>query len=152
LNESKTGTACTDSKEWQKAQYSNLIRYVPSGTHFARLRVNGNLIRKSLKTDALSIAKLRLADLEKNERESAENRESASNGKMTFGDCMTIFRTQTEAGSLLKPTSMLYWQEIFMSISKSWLGIEARDVPRISANDCNVWAASMTKHIKPSNG
>ena len=37
---------------WQKTQFSNLIRYTPSGTYFARLRVNGKLIRKTLKTDA----------------------------------------------------------------------------------------------------
>ena len=47
----------------QKTQFSNLIRYTPSGTYFARLRVNGKLIRKTLKTDVLSVAKLRLADL-----------------------------------------------------------------------------------------
>ena len=52
-------------KDWQKAQYSNLIRYVPSGTYYARLRVKGKLIRRSLKTDVLSVAKLRLSDFEK---------------------------------------------------------------------------------------
>jgi len=51
--------------DWQKTQFSNLIRYVPSGTYFARLRVRGKLIRQSLKTDVLSVAKLRLVDLEK---------------------------------------------------------------------------------------
>jgi integrase len=128
-------------KEWQKTQYANLIRYVPSGTYFARLKVNGNLIRKSLKTDVLTVAKLRLADLEKNERESAENRESASKGKMTFGDCVAIFRTQSEASNLLKPTSKLYRREVIGSIAKSWPGIGVLDVRRISANDCNSWAA-----------
>lgn len=34
-------------KDWQKTQYSNLIRYVPSGTYYARLRVKGKLIRRS---------------------------------------------------------------------------------------------------------
>jgi hypothetical protein len=57
------------TKDWQKTQYSNLIRYVPSGTYYARLRVKGKLIRKSLKTDLVSVAKLRLADLEKAERD-----------------------------------------------------------------------------------
>src|ERR1035441_5056476 len=32
-------------KVWQTTQYANLIRYVPSGIFFARLRANGNLIR-----------------------------------------------------------------------------------------------------------
>ena len=52
-----------------------------------------------------------------------------------------IFRSQTEDSNLLKPTSKLYRQEVFVSIAKSWPGIEARDVRRISANDCNAWAA-----------
>ena len=129
------------SKEWQKTQYANLIRYVPSGTYFARLRVNGNLIRKSLKTDVLSIAKLRLADLEKDERESAETRQAATKGRMTFGDCLTSYQSQTKASNLLKAKTKLYRQEVIGSILKSWPGIEVQDVRRISANDCNTWAA-----------
>ena len=56
---------------WQKTQFSNLIRYTTSGTYFARLRVNRKLIRKTLKTatDVHSVAKLRLADSEKLERQ-----------------------------------------------------------------------------------
>jgi hypothetical protein len=45
----------------QKSHYANLVRYVPSEIYFARIRVKGKLIRKSLKTDTLSVAKLRLA-------------------------------------------------------------------------------------------
>jgi hypothetical protein len=89
----KTSKAVTTPADWQKTQYSNLIRYVPSGTYFARLRVNGNLIRNSLKTDVLSVARLRLGDLEKAESESAEARQSVRQGKMTFGDCVANFRT-----------------------------------------------------------
>jgi hypothetical protein len=96
------------AKEWQKTPFSNLIRYVPSGKYFARLRVAGKLIRKSLKTDVLSVAKLRLADLEKSEREAAESSEQAFNGRMTFGDCANIFKAQTEASTLLKASSKRY--------------------------------------------
>ena len=53
-------TAGNPAKDWQKTQLANLIRYVPSGIYYARLRVAGKLIRKSLKTDVLSVAKLRL--------------------------------------------------------------------------------------------
>ena len=42
------------SQDWQKTSYANLIRYVPSGIYYARLRVKGKLIRKSLNTDDLS--------------------------------------------------------------------------------------------------
>ena len=34
---------------WQKTQFANLVRYIPSGIYFARFRVRGKLIRKSPK-------------------------------------------------------------------------------------------------------
>ena len=76
--------AATPDKEWQKTPYSNLIRYVPSGIYYARLRVKGKLIRKSLKTDVLSVGKLRLGDFEKHERQRAETGEAAAHGRMTM--------------------------------------------------------------------
>ena len=57
-----------DDSLWQKTQYANLVRYKPSKTYFARIRINGKLIRRKLKTKVLSVAKLRLADLETEER------------------------------------------------------------------------------------
>ena len=34
--------------EWQKTPYANLVRYKSSGIYFARFRVRGKLIRRSL--------------------------------------------------------------------------------------------------------
>ncbi len=137
-------------KVWQPTQYSNLIRFVSSGTFFARLRVGGNLIRKSLRTDVLSVAKLRLADLEKNERGFVETRKTASKGRMTFGDCLAIFKTQTESTHLLKPAGKRYHAEVINSILKSWPDLAALDVRRISANDCNTWAAKFSSQYSGS--
>jgi len=58
---------------WQKTPYANLLRYNPSGKYFARIRVHGKLIRRTLKTSSLSVAKLRLSDLEKSERQKGEH-------------------------------------------------------------------------------
>lgn len=41
--------------------------------YFARIRVKGKLIRRYLKTQVLSVARLRLGDLEKEERQIAEH-------------------------------------------------------------------------------
>ena len=78
-------TAAQSSNDWQATQFANLIRYVPSRTYFARLRVGGKLIRRSLKTKVLSVAKLKVADLEKQEREKLEGRERLVGGKATWG-------------------------------------------------------------------
>ncbi len=53
----------TESSESRRASspVANPVRYVPSGFYFARARVSGKLIPRSLKTDVLSVAQLRLA-------------------------------------------------------------------------------------------
>jgi hypothetical protein len=50
---------------WQKTPVPSLIRYVPSGILFARIRVKGKLIRRSLKTGTITVGKLTLGDFEK---------------------------------------------------------------------------------------
>ena len=60
-------------------------------TLFARVRVQGKLIRRSLETKALSIGRLRLAYLEKAERQSAEHGPECDGGKMTFCGALNIF-------------------------------------------------------------
>jgi integrase len=112
--------------------------------YFARFRVRGKLIRKSLKTDRISIAKLRLTDLEKSEREAAEVCESASKGRMAFGDALAIFKTQTETSQLLKPSAKHYRMEVITAILKSWPEIGACDVRKITDSECKTWAAKFS--------
>jgi len=45
--------------QWQKTPVANLVRNASSGLYYARVRVRGKLIWKSLKTDCMSVAKLR---------------------------------------------------------------------------------------------
>src|SRR5258708_13985804 len=68
----RTTAAPENARLWQKTQFSNLIRYSPSGTYFARLRVNGKLIRKTLKTALLSAANLRFTNFGKFASQRAE--------------------------------------------------------------------------------
>ena len=48
--------------DWVKPPVANLVRYKPSGIYFAGLRIRGKLFRKMLKTDVMSVAKLRLSE------------------------------------------------------------------------------------------
>ena len=71
---------------WQRTPHANLIRYQPSEVYFARFRVKGKLFRRSLKTNVITVARLRLADIEKSERQRAQSAGAVAAGKMTFGD------------------------------------------------------------------
>ncbi len=55
------------------------------------MRVRSKLIRRSLKTDKLAVAKLRLADLEKFERQRIEVQGAVENGNMRFGEALMEF-------------------------------------------------------------
>jgi hypothetical protein len=68
---------------WEPTRYTNLFRYVPSGMIFARFKIQGKQVRKSLKTSNLELAKNKLAELERNERAIAHERRR---GKMLFGE------------------------------------------------------------------
>ena len=83
------------------------------------MRVKGKLIRKSLKTSALSVAKLRLADLEKHECGLAASREAVAAGKMTFGDCLEIFKTRLENDPDAKPKTKEYYRYRIMALQES---------------------------------
>src|SRR5208282_1207021 len=67
---------------WVKTPYPNLIRYKPSGTYFGRVRVNGKLIRRSLETHVLTVAKLKLSDFLQNHRRLAVKKGQSVNGEV----------------------------------------------------------------------
>jgi hypothetical protein len=64
----KTDSSQNTGSRWQKTPVANLVRHVQSGNYYARIRVRGKLIWKSLKTNRISVAKLRLGDFHKEER------------------------------------------------------------------------------------
>lgn len=103
-----TNQSKTTARRWQKTPYANLIRYVPSGAYFAPIRVRGKLIRRSLKTDVLSIAKLRLADLEKAERQGASEAKAVENGRMAVADAMRIHLERVDGDQSIKPRTKEY--------------------------------------------
>ena len=76
-------------------------RYKPSQVYFARSRVKGKLIRRSLKTNHIGVAKLRLANLEKNEQQKARSVNAVSSGKTTFGDALAAFKSRIPPSSLV---------------------------------------------------
>jgi hypothetical protein len=129
------------NSEWQKTPYANLVRYKSSGIFFARFRVRGKLIRRSLKTSQMSVAKLRLADLEKQERQRAEHQTAVADGTMAFADALAICKQRLAGDGSLKPRSKVYREERIAALLKSWPGLAKTDTRKISKSDCLTWAA-----------
>jgi integrase len=137
--------------EWQKTPYANLVRYKSSGIYFARFRVRGKLIRRGLKTSQISVAKLRLADLEKQERQRAEHQTAVADGVMTFADALAIYKQRLAGDGSLKPRSKVYREERIAALLKSWPSLDKTDTRKISKSDCLTWAAEFGQKAAPSN-
>jgi integrase len=139
------------NSNWQNTQLTNLVRYKPSRILFARFKVKGKLIRKSLKTKSITVATLRLGDLQKEERQRAASMSAVASGKMTFGDALEVFRKRLEGDVSLKPRSKEYRGERIAALLKSWPTLEKMDVARISKADCLNWAADYKKGLSATN-
>jgi integrase len=129
-------------KLWQKTSYANLIRYVPSGVYFLRIRVHGKLIRKSLKTDVLSVAKLRLTDEEKKYRQVAQRQLAIQRGRgqMNFSDALEIYRARLAANTEIKSKTKHYYKQRIDLLLRTWPGLEKTNVRDISKQNCLDWA------------
>jgi integrase len=136
-------------KNWQPSQYSNLIRYVPSGIYYARFRVRGKLIWKSLKTDKITVAQLRLGDLEKDERKKAEKGRLLAKGKVSFEQALQAYREKgfrpveprnKKEARPLKPAAISYYEQRAQALLKSWPELGASGVDKITERDCQAWA------------
>src|SRR5450755_2472157 len=130
-------------KLWQKTSYANLIRYIPSGIYFYRIRVRGKLIRKSLKTDVLSVAKLRLSDREKEHRQAAQHQLAIQRGRgqMSFEETLVIYRSRLNADPDLKSKTKAYYQQRIDFLLRTWPSLAKTNVRDISIQNCLDWAS-----------
>ena len=53
-----TQEAKTQDSPWEKSSISNLVRWKSSKIYFARVKIGGRLIRKSLDTPLMSVARM----------------------------------------------------------------------------------------------
>ena len=133
-------SADTKEQRWLKTPVANLVRHVQSENYYARLRVHGKLIWKSLKTDRISVAKLRLTDFQKEERQRAAASKAVSRGKMTFGDALAAYKQQRDNDPNLKPGTKEYDAFRIKALLESWPDLEKMDVSKISATNCKSWS------------
>jgi len=75
----------TPYKSWEKTKVQKLVRY-KSGRYYARTFGNNKEIWKSLRTDHFSVAKARLAEFLREQREKQAAVANHSSAEMTFAE------------------------------------------------------------------
>jgi integrase len=135
---------------WEATAVQNLMRYRPAGTYFARFRVNGKRVWKSLETNVFSVAKQRLPDTIREHRAKSESVAAVALGKMTVGDAAQVYLEKVRANVSLKPRSKEYRELMIGFIKRSWPTLFETDVRKVSERDCQAWLGRFQKLYAPS--
>jgi len=123
---------------------------IGSGTYFARFRVGGKLVWKSLKTATFSVAKQRLPDTLREHRSKIESFAAFADGKMTVSDAADVYRHKVRASVSLKPRSKDYREMMIDFIRRSWRSLFDTDVRKVTQRDCEAWLSRYQQHYSPS--
>jgi integrase len=135
---------------WETTSVQNLVRYRPAGTYFARFRINGKRIWKSLETTVFSVAKQRLPEMMREHRAKFESVTAVAAGKMTVGDAVQVYLEKVRANVSLKPRSKDYREMMIGFINRSWPSLSAVDVRKVRERDCQEWLVRFQKQYAPS--
>lgn len=132
--------------QWQTTNQTNLVRHSQSGRYYARVKVNGKEKWRALKTDVLTVAKLRLADVEREIRAQAPSTPADPTGKKidetSVAACVLKFLADTDGDPSISPATKARRLISIKALRKTWPTLESRDIRRITANDCKSWATT----------
>jgi len=129
-------------KGFAKTQFPNLIRNEASGIYYVRARVGAaGRKAKSLKTDLLSVARLRLPMTLARLRASAGR---LHGGKLTLAEGAAIYldkkRRLGRKGKLLKESSIGYREWTIEAIRGLWPNFDETRIAAVKPETCTEWA------------
>jgi len=136
-------------KTWEKTKQQNLVRH-KSGRYYARTFSNSKEIWKSLRTTHFSVAKARLTEFLREQREKEAPTVTDASAKMTFGEALQIHQQNQADDATIKPSTRHYWNQVFAALLKDWPDLANREIRRITRTDCAEWARGFRKKASPT--
>jgi len=125
---------------WEKSSVTNLVRWKASGIYYVRAKVGNRLIRKSLDTSLMSVARNRLEELLKQERERQVLAKPGSQGKLAIGQAIRMYLERLNGDAELKPSTKKYRHQCVAAIQKTWPALNAINARKITKSMCQEWA------------
>jgi len=124
------------------ARVPHLLQYVSSGTYYARVKIHGKVIRKSVDTDVFTTAKLRLIDFLKTQSERRHH------GRMPlFSEAIDHYRAHVRSDHSMKESSKHYRDICIAKIQSSWPEIKELRLDQIACEACCDWANKLKEGI-----
>ncbi len=134
---SQTERLSPDGKWRSFPKVPNLLQYVSTANYFARIKVQGKLIRRSLETDVFSTAKLKLGDFIKKQHEPKPK-------SGTAGAALKIYLRSVRDAHDISDDTKRYRRYCVKALLESWPGFRAKPLTKITEADCREWAGRFT--------
>ena len=133
---------------WSPTQIQFLYRH-KNGRYYVRTYAGGKGNWTSLKTKLLSVAKNRMKEhVDAAERQRTTGNSVEAVGKLTFGEAMQTYRDQLAAADI-RPNTKAYREAGLKLVLRSWEGVEAINVRRITSKTVEEWLRRFKATAKP---
>lgn len=140
----KTTFRLSKDGKWRSfSRVPHLLQYISSGTYFARIKLNGKIIRESLETKVWSVAQLRLVDFLKKKQEDR----TATDDQVSFRESVDLFKQKLDHDPSMKKRSKGYRLLCLRKIETTWPELWNVSISEITPKQCREWAAGVQKKI-----
>ena len=117
---------------------TNLVRAEESEIYYARVKIRGKILWRSLETTTFSVAKLRLPDELRKLREAVPVATKPET-KMSFRDAVEIYKKEINESPRLKPRAKEFRLRSEHTLRRTWPEVFDRELRRITADACKTW-------------
>lgn len=137
----------TTENEWRSTTTQHLIQHVPSGNYYVRVKVRGKIVRQSLKTDKIGVAKARLPEKVKEIRYCLDAPPTAN--VETMGDCLDLVMDAAKHKTGLRQRSRDYREFTVDRIRHTWPELDALKPKDVALRDCEGWFRAISSQYSP---
>lgn len=136
----RAGNLSSDNNWLSFPKVPHLLQYVGSGVYYARVKLGGKLIRRSLGTTVWSDAKLRLVDFLKEQRQQYAERQAP-----TFSEARAAYERELDSNTSIKPQSKACRRWCIRKIELSRPELWKLRLDDVSPQACRNWAAALAE-------
>ena len=152
-------SATLPRKTWNRTSVQNLVRH-KSGRYYARIYAKGKESWKSLRTDLLEVAKVKLRSIAGEIERTVRAEHAQERGKMTVGECAELFLKRIDEGYGLRGRGKMlrrigertqhYRRQTLVALWRSWPELESLNVRRVSEREVENWSQRFAAKYSPT--
>lgn len=126
--------------EWESVKAENLVRHLKSGNYYLRAKVGGKIIRRSLKTKSLSVAKIKRDELLSELRVQAAK---ITNSSLSLKEALQIAISRHRDRPGIKERTVEYWAHAGQTLVNNLpLSMHAS---KLTTDDLRKWWSTFTR-------